>query len=138
MVTIVSLPSLLKEEAADAYEEVPVGDECEILSAAVPSLAAACRSFGELFEEMLTWKSGGSGACLFPELEEHNSACLLRSARRNNRSCLSAAKHPPLSSPSPRRTSKHPSKNCTQQSTLTCKQNHNYTHYLTKCIYFIC
>jgi hypothetical protein len=72
---------------------------------------------------MLTWKSGGSGACLFPELEEHNSACLLRSSKRSNKSCRSAAKHPPLRTPSPRKASKHPSKNCIQHSILTYKQN---------------
>jgi hypothetical protein len=125
MVTIVSRPSLLNEGAADACEEVPVGDEREIPSAAVPSLATACRSFGEVLEEMLTWKSGGSGACLFPGPEEHDSACLLRSTRRNNKSCRSEAKHPPLSTPSSCRAPKHPSKNCTQHSTLTWKQNYN-------------
>lgn len=132
MVTTVSLPTLLNEEAAAVYEEVPLGDKCEIPSAAIPSLATACRSFGDVLEEMLPWKSGGSGACLFPELEEHNSAFLLCSSRRSNKSCRSAPKHPPLRTPSPRRTSKHPSKNCTQHSTLTYKQNLNYALCLTK------
>jgi hypothetical protein len=56
MVTTVSLPTLLNEVAAAAYEEAPLGDKCETTSAAIPSLATACRSFGDVLEETLTCK----------------------------------------------------------------------------------
>lgn len=113
MLTTVSSPLPPNEEVVDAYEEAPLADECEN-----PSAATVCCSFGEAFEIMLTWKSGGGGACLFPDLE-HSWACLLRSTKRNNKSCRSGAKHPPPSAPSALRTCKHLSRNCIKYSTLT-------------------